>query len=158
MEQGDQNGELSHPAWIAEPKRKKTPLPSWWELSQWGVLDSWFMIASPLPFPLLKSVLLPCLTHGCHGCRPQIAILCWSQINPPCWRNNWQSICFRSTFWWSMRGYTKKTSDDSGAGEQMCMEPTTEPTEFAVCSMTLESESTSFPWILAHAFFVFEAR
>ena len=33
------------------------------------------------PFLLYKSALLP-LRVAPHGCRPQIAILCWSQINP----------------------------------------------------------------------------
>ena len=55
---------------------------------------------SQLPFVLCKRVLLPVPLGACtwlHGGRPWTAILCWSQINPFCWRNIWQSVCFRST-------------------------------------------------------------
>ena len=62
----------------------------------------------PASFALYKSSLLPLPCRDLHmALGPQIAILCWSQINPSlkkfflkthlCWRNIWQCIDFRST-------------------------------------------------------------
>ena len=39
------------------------------------------------PISLYRSILLALPCADFHGCRPQTAVLCWSQINLSCWRN-----------------------------------------------------------------------
>ena len=56
-----------------------------------------------------------------------------------CWRNNLQSICIRSTFWWPIKG-PEKTPKGPRAGEQIGAEPTIEPL-FAHCF-------SHWPWSL----------
>ena len=47
MESGDQQGELSQPATIADPNRKKKDSASFLaELSQWEATDSLFTVAA----------------------------------------------------------------------------------------------------------------
>ena len=59
-------------------------------------------------FLLHKSIFLPLTCRDLHrvhhGFRPQIAILCWSQINSSLLEKYWQFIYFRSTFWWPLQG------------------------------------------------------
>lgn len=90
MESGDQPGELSHPMTMQIPREeRKTRLFFRQGLSQWQAMDFLSTIAPHLPVPQLpflpyESILLPFLCRvfyrAPHGCRPQIAILCWSQI------------------------------------------------------------------------------
>ena len=85
---GDQKGELSQTAMIAEPNRKKKDSSSFLERTQPMKSHGLLVHYKPfqVPFPLYKSVLLPLLCRdlhvALHSCRPQIAILCWSWINP----------------------------------------------------------------------------
>ena len=85
---GDMCANKQKPQWnrVRRPGREeKTPLLSWQGLGQWKALLSLFTVASQLPSPLYKNVLLPSwsgdLHVAHHGCRPWIAVFCWYWIN-----------------------------------------------------------------------------
>ena len=74
----------SHAAWLQQNPTgtRKTPLLSWQEFSQWKAMDSGFTTALLTSFaPLQKCSPSHASTGTCHGSRPQILILCQSQIN-----------------------------------------------------------------------------
>lgn len=66
---GDQQGELSCPAALAEPNRKKRDSSSFLANENCGL----FVYPSEV---FIKAFSFPCLHGAHHGCRPQIALLC----------------------------------------------------------------------------------
>lgn len=58
----------------------------------------------------------------------------WTHLS---WSNNWQSICFTSTFWWSVLG-SIETLDNSETGEQTGAIPRVSPFLLTVFLTNLE--------------------
>ena len=87
-ESGDQKGR-SHTLLSSRAQQGgiKISLLSWQGLSQWKAMGSWFTIwfTPNFLFLSIKAASFPCcgeLVCDFPDCRPWIAILCWSQINP----------------------------------------------------------------------------
>ena len=90
--------------------------PAWQEPRQWETtqpmkfLQGTLCLLQPFQFPFLLSEgvisILAGDLHVAHHVQTLNCSFCWSQINSPphpfffSWRNNWQSICFRSTLLW----------------------------------------------------------
>ena len=73
-----------------------------------------------------------------------------------CWRNIWQSICFRSTFQWFPQG-PEKTPNSSRADEQSSVVPSFEPIVAQCFSHHPWMLQMFFSWNCACTFFAFEA-
>ena len=132
----------------------------WATVSSWSCF-CWLYRASPsLATKNIISLILvltiwwyPCVDHVC---RPQIEILWWFQINPSLLENNWQSICFMSTFGGLYKDQ-RWSSMALGLVSRQVWCSQLSPLSSLFFSMTLEFEGISFSWIWTHALFALEA-
>lgn len=121
----------------------------------------WTISYSPpkVLFTLYKRVHRLFLHSNLHevsqGCRLQIAIFCWSWINPYSLQKYLAvHICFRSTFLWSL-GDQRRPSKALGLVNKWVQDPRLNSLSLTAF-FTKAGVWSSFSWIQAHALFVFE--